>query len=130
MAPGRTCAPITRQPRSRSRLQARASGSTGSRISDMGKLCTLLLVWLLLLVTPAPAQVVGEVEPPSDAVSSGCGYDTRVCTWATRVVANGGAAPSAATEAALNTFVLGMDSTGLWAKMICVNCLVPDSLTA
>lgn len=94
----------------------------------MRRLWTLLL--LLLLQTSAPAQVVGGVEPPPDSVSAGCGYDTRVCSWATRVVANGGAAPSAGTKAALNTFVLGMDSAGIWSKMVSVNCLVPDSLTA
>lgn len=58
------------------------------------------------------------------------GHDTRVSNWATRVVANGGAYPSEATLNALDTFVVGMDSAGLWAKMAALNIMAPDSLTA
>jgi len=50
--------------------------------------------------------------------------------WASRVVGNGGAAPSAGTKTALATFYNGLISNGLILKMRTVNCLVPDSLIA
>ena len=51
-------------------------------------------------------------------------------SFATRVVANGGAAISAGTRAALSTFGDALDTAGLTAKMIAVNCIVPDNLIA
>lgn len=67
----------------------------------------------LAIVTPLPPYVDPVVE-----------------NWATRVVVNGGAAPSGGTKAALSTFYTGMVSEGLLSKMIAVNCFVPDNLSA
>lgn len=50
--------------------------------------------------------------------------------WATRVVTNGGAAPSAGTKTALATFYDALDSAGIRTKMLALNCMVPDSLIA
>ncbi len=56
--------------------------------------------------------------------------DIRVLDWANRVVLNGGALPSLATQQALTAFYLALDSAGITKKMVSINCLVPDSLTA
>jgi len=50
--------------------------------------------------------------------------------WATRVVANGGAAPSAATKAAIADFVCGCIADGIYSKFLAVNPIAPDSLIA
>lgn len=56
--------------------------------------------------------------------------DADVANWATRVVSNGGAAPSTATKAAMSTFVTSLKSAGLWTKMYILNVIAPDNLTA
>jgi hypothetical protein len=53
-----------------------------------------------------------------------------VTDWATRVVANGGAAPSVGTKTALTTFVSGCITDGFYEKIKLLNVFVPDSLTA
>jgi hypothetical protein len=58
------------------------------------------------------------------------GIDPRVVDWANRVVANGGATPSANTQQVLTTFVQGLSNAGLLSNMVVVNCMVPDSLIA
>lgn len=58
------------------------------------------------------------------------GINPVVTNWAARVVSNGGATPSAGTQAALSNFVGALQGAGIWAKMIAVNCLVSDSLIA
>lgn len=50
--------------------------------------------------------------------------------WVNQVIANGGPAPSANTQAALQTFYNSLVSAGIDGKMIAVNCVVPDSLIA
>lgn len=50
--------------------------------------------------------------------------------WARRVIANGGAKPSATTIAAMEVFRLGMISAGLDTKMHSLCVFVPDSLIA
>jgi hypothetical protein len=45
-------------------------------------------------------------------------------------VTNGGTDPSAATKQALNTFCADLDTNSLTAKMIALNCFVPDNLIA
>lgn len=50
--------------------------------------------------------------------------------WASRVVTNGGAAPAAATTAALCAFVTTLMNAGVWSQMVAVNCMVADNLTA
>jgi hypothetical protein len=53
-----------------------------------------------------------------------------VTNWASRVVTNGGASPSAATQAALTTFCSALDTADIM-RLICVmNPLVPDNLIA
>lgn len=54
----------------------------------------------------------------------------QVSGWAGRVVAHGGASPSAATVSAANTFVSSLLSTTVWSKLICVNFVAPDSIIA
>jgi Fibronectin type III domain len=55
---------------------------------------------------------------------------TTSSTWAPRVVANGGASPSTATQTAVNTFLAGLKTDGLDTlfKALCV--FVPDSVIA
>jgi hypothetical protein len=53
-----------------------------------------------------------------------------VLNWASRVVTNGGAAPSTATKQALHVFCVGLDSASLTAKMKAVCCFAPDNLIA
>ncbi len=53
-----------------------------------------------------------------------------VTDWATRVVSNGGAAPTPGTKTSLTTFANGLQADGILTKMKTVNCLVPDSLKA
>lgn len=67
---------------------------------------------------------------PGDTWSFTTGAVTPAAQWAARVVVNGGAAPAAATVTALDTFYTGLVSAGLDAKMLAVNCYVPDSLIA
>lgn len=55
---------------------------------------------------------------------------SNVTDWATRVVNNGGAMPSAGTIAAMETFRLALISSGLYSKMKSVCVFVPDSLIA
>lgn len=57
-------------------------------------------------------------------------YNSLVVSWASRVVTNGGAAPSSATKAALSSFCDSLDSNSLTALMYSVNCFIPDSLIA
>jgi hypothetical protein len=51
-------------------------------------------------------------------------------TWSAKVVRLGGAAPSAGTVTALETFHAGLVSADILKKMIAVNAFVPDNLTA
>ncbi len=51
-------------------------------------------------------------------------------SWATRVVTNGGAAPSGATVLAISNFCYALDTAGLTSQMKAVNVLAPDSLIA
>jgi hypothetical protein len=53
-----------------------------------------------------------------------------VGNWAAQVVTNGGAAPSSGTKAALQTFVNSLYAANLFAKLVVVNCMVPDNLIA
>jgi hypothetical protein len=53
-----------------------------------------------------------------------------VSDWATRVVANGGASPSAATQTALTTFITGCISDGTFSLIKSFCFFPPDSLTA
>lgn len=66
---------------------------------------------------------------PSNGACSAAG-STVASGWATRVVANGGAAPAAATTAALCAFVTTLMNAGVWSQMVAVNCMVADNLTA
>jgi hypothetical protein len=50
--------------------------------------------------------------------------------WSSDVIRLGGATPSAGTVTALNTFVAGLSSAGILTKMLSVNAIVPDNLTA
>lgn len=56
--------------------------------------------------------------------------DPLVIAFSNRIVANGGAPLSSATEMALNGFIKGMKADGNWSKMLALNVFLPDSLTA
>lgn len=58
------------------------------------------------------------------------GINPVVSNWASRVVTNGGAAPSQSTQGILSNFVGDLQNDGIWAKMITVNCVAPDSFIA
>ncbi len=51
-------------------------------------------------------------------------------SWATRVVTNGGAAPSLASVATLSNFAYALDAAGLTSSFLALNCFAPDSLIA
>jgi hypothetical protein len=53
-----------------------------------------------------------------------------VINWANRVVINGGAVPSLATQMAMSTFTNTMDAAGLTSMMKTLNVFAPDSLAA
>lgn len=53
-----------------------------------------------------------------------------VTDWANRVVINGGALPSVASQSALSVFCYALDSASIMSKMIALNCMAPDSLEA
>ena len=57
-------------------------------------------------------------------------YGPVATDWASRVVTNGGAAPSDNTKLALDVFAKGLDTAGLTSLMVAVNCIVPDNLIA
>lgn len=57
-------------------------------------------------------------------------FDPAVIAFNNRIVANGGAPLSSATELALNAFIKGMKADGNWTKMLALNVFLPDSLTA
>lgn len=71
------------------------------------------------------AFLAGVTRPPA-APSE----DPVVTDWAARVVTNGGAAPSAGTRTALDTFYKGLVADGLSSVFHTLNCMVPDSLAA
>lgn len=56
--------------------------------------------------------------------------DSAVTAWSSRVVTNGGAPVSKATQLAVSAFVTGMKADGIWTKMLALNVFVPDSLIA
>jgi hypothetical protein len=62
--------------------------------------------------------------------ASQSGAASAVANWVARVVANGGATPSSATQAAMGTFWNALNSAGLISLMINVVCFVPDNLIA
>jgi len=62
--------------------------------------------------------------------SLGGGDGDPIWDWARYVTNFGGAAISANTSNALRTFRQGLDTDGLLYKMVAVNALVPDNLTA
>lgn len=54
------------------------------------------------------------------------GINPIVTAWAARVVSNGGSNPSLGTQTAMSHFVDALQAASIWAKMITVNCFVPD----
>lgn len=70
--------------------------------------------------------------------ASGCGSFTAaqsvlndvVTDWVTRIIANGGAAPSAANITATRTFYNTLNAAGLWSKFYILNPIVPDNAVA
>lgn len=69
------------------------------------------------------------IGPLSNIVPSFDG--TGIATdWANRVVANGGAMPSQASINAVSAFASSLNGSGIWSKMLHVNVIAPDSITA
>jgi hypothetical protein len=91
-------------------------------------------------VVPAPSTGIPEAPVDGQAyvrqnaawilASSVLVAINQVAAWSLKVVSNGGAAPSTATANALIAFVESLIASGVWSKMVAVNCFVPDSLTA
>lgn len=52
-------------------------------------------------------------------------FDPIVSSWATRAVANGGTAPSVAQKQAVNTFVTGCKTDGIWADFLFCDIFCP-----
>lgn len=86
------------------------------------------------IVVRANTSISGCVSANSaetTATTSGSApVDPAVTNWQTRVVANGGASPSAATLAAADTFWKGVKAAGLDTKIIHLNFIAPDSYIA
>jgi len=61
---------------------------------------------------------------------AGCRDGGVSAAWAQRVVTNGGAAVSAATQAAVCAFVAGAIADGFWNDLLIVNIFAPDNLIA
>lgn len=83
----------------------------------------------------AGATLYGKIRwcgptTPCGAFSSAIVLNGRVADWAARVVTNGGAAPSAGTLAALNTFVSSLITAGIDSKIFALNPYAPDNLIA
>lgn len=57
-------------------------------------------------------------------------FNSMVMDWEARVLVNGGADPSIPTLTAMSAFADALDAANLTAKMIAVNCFVPDNLIA
>ena len=53
-----------------------------------------------------------------------------VTNWVSRIIAAGGASPSANTILTMTVFATGLYDKGIAAKMININCMVPDNITA
>jgi hypothetical protein len=65
------------------------------------------------------------------AALSVTGFDAVVPDWVSRVIANGGATPSANTQSALNTFVTTLKGgANVWGKILSCNVVAPDNLIA
>lgn len=77
---------------------------------------------------------VSAVSTESSATTTGSGICaaglTFAAAWAARVVANGGANPSVATQNAIATFQCGLITDGLDSLMFTWNAFVPDNLIA
>lgn len=54
----------------------------------------------------------------------------QVTSWNARVIANGGASTSTNTQLALTIFLHSLTNSGLNTKMLTMNAIVPDNLTA
>jgi len=66
----------------------------------------------------------------NDVTNTSPYVNTAITNWTSRVTAAGGAAPSATTVNALMIFLKGLYDSNLYAKMININCFVPDNITA
>jgi hypothetical protein len=91
-------------------------------------------LWVPVAPTIIRAQVLTLNDPvllgAASAVGGGCSGQTETDNWAARVVANGGAAPSAATKTAICAFVAGCKTDATWSKLIALNVFAPDNLIA
>ena len=58
------------------------------------------------------------------------GFNTAVLNWSSRIVANGGVAPSHNTMVAVNNFYNGLAATPIMSKIKSLNCYAPDNLMA
>lgn len=78
-------------------------------------------IWTLIPggTGPAPTGIYTVMPGPAMAAA-----------WSDQVVANGGAAPSAPTVAAVTTFINALFTANILAKMHVINCIVPDSAIA
>lgn len=80
-------------------------------------------------LTSAESEKLGDLLMTL-RTSLGGGTGDEVENWAMRVVSLGGVAPSTSTKSALRTFYSGLGSANILSKMVAVNALPPDNLTA
>lgn len=72
-----------------------------------------------------------EQTATTGGIAAPCAAGTTFANaWAARVVANGGAAPSASTITAIANFQCGLIADGLDTLMVTWNAMVPDSIVA
>lgn len=78
----------------------------------------------------AQSVCVGGLTSPFSNIVLSVDGSAIANAWANRVVTNGGAMPSVNSINACETFVESLMLAGIWSKMVCVNMVAPDSLTA
>lgn len=101
----------------------------GRQLIVDGKLATQGIQVSAWLAANGTVALDGFVNNMSGLAST-FAIDPRIVDWTNRVVRNGGATPSLATQQALSTFVQTLTAKGLMTKMVLMTALVPDSLIA
>jgi hypothetical protein len=91
--------------------------------------CAKAFFLLLLLQASCLAQVVGGFDPPC-IVSTAAPYGPVTTGWEARVIANGGADPSAGTLSSVDTYWNGLVTDSVDTNIAVLGIYVPDNLIA
>lgn len=108
---------------------AASSGGGGTVGNYTSRSYSFMALHTPLTVTESLALYTA-VENMRAALGGGRVNPDPVQDWVERVIYNGGAAPSEATQNALRTFYNGLVSNNLLSKMKVINAVVPDNLSA